>query len=629
MTERSATSSEASALVIAAGDKAGMEGIDRTKIDEIILRESGDSAYMKQQRKRDQSVNEKIDQMRVKLEEKDRASSNWRRSIESELEPELRRLMASRKRRSTCVVVDMDMFYFACEALTRPELKDKPACVGGGMILTSNYCARKFGVRSAMAGWIGDKLVSELSAGKERLIHVPSNFHLYTEKSLQVRHVLAQYDPGLKAYSLDEAYLDLGPYVALSLKGFTHEQIQNELKKANEVSDDDADHLVVELEDEAHGLLGDESLDAFPQSVAIEATASIVRKMREQVCEATGGLTCSAGVANNFMLAKIASDRNKPDGQCVVGPFHEDVLNFLHPLPTRKVPGIGRVTEKTLHAFGIATVEDLYTNRALVNFLFKPATGGFLLRASVGCTCSHESNEGNSGGRKGISRERTFQSGRPWTEVNTRLEDIARKLSDDMSIKNLWAQTTTVKVKLDTFDVLSRSKTVKGMYLQKPEDLAKLASEMLHDLKKEHKGTSFSVRLLGVRCSNFQGEEQRLDSTQTSIQKFLTTNNESNEKSLSNNVSSANTPPCPAPRRVPPKKETPRMDSIQPPSPHMIQVCCPMCQQPIEGGNDNVVLNRHIDSCLNSSTVRAAVKEESVAARQSKKPRLTDFFGKK
>eukprot|EP00543_Licmophora_paradoxa_P016276 CAMPEP_0202473048 /NCGR_PEP_ID=MMETSP1360-20130828/89727_1 /ASSEMBLY_ACC=CAM_ASM_000848 /TAXON_ID=515479 /ORGANISM="Licmophora paradoxa, Strain CCMP2313" /LENGTH=143 /DNA_ID=CAMNT_0049099793 /DNA_START=95 /DNA_END=522 /DNA_ORIENTATION=+ len=143
--------------------------------------------------------------------------------------------------------------------------------------------------------------------------------------------------------------------------------------------------------------------------------------MRRRVRLATKGLTCSAGLAPNFMLAKIASDRNKPDGHCIVPP---DVLTFLHPLPVRKIPGIGRVTEKMLHALHIRTVKDLYQERAVVRYLFKPATASFLLRASLGCS-SEESkdddddpnNDAEDIGRKGISRERTFSSGRSFPEV--------------------------------------------------------------------------------------------------------------------------------------------------------------------------------------------------------------------
>ena len=304
----------ASALVIAASDKAGMEGIDRKRIDAIILRESGNSLFMQQQRRRDQQVNERIASLKQKLAQ---ALPGWEKEIHRQLNTEIPSILANRPTRSTAVVVDMDAFYMACELLSRPDLKERPACVGRGMILTSNYKARAYGVRSAMAGWIGDKLVQELSNGKEKLIHVPSNFPLYKEKSRVVREVLAQYDPNLKAYSLDEAYMDLGPYLALKLsKGWSHEEIS----KAISSSSPDGEKATNLGWTDSQAILA-----SYSPSLCLETASQVLESMRQAVCDATGGLTCSAGLAPNTLLAKIASDRNKPNGQCLVGPDHEMV----------------------------------------------------------------------------------------------------------------------------------------------------------------------------------------------------------------------------------------------------------------------------------------------------------------
>jgi DNA polymerase kappa len=145
----------------------------------------------------------------------------------------------------------------------------------------------------------------------------------------------------------------------------------------------------------------------------------------------------------------------------LIGPSHEEVTAFLHPLPTRKVAGIGRVTEKMLFALGVNTVGDLYEERASVRLCFKPATAKFLLSAAIGCS-SYESKDDDVDvaiGRKGISGERTFDDGRPWSEVIDKLESIALKLGDDMQSKALWARTITLKAKLHTFDIISRSRT--------------------------------------------------------------------------------------------------------------------------------------------------------------------------
>jgi len=105
---------------------------------------------------------------------------------------------------------DIDMFFVACELLDRPELKDKPVCVGGlSMISTANYVARKFGVRSAMPGFIALKLCPEL-------IFLPHNGEKYRYYSKILMTMLRQYDPNLESMGLDEANLDLSDYLALN-----------------------------------------------------------------------------------------------------------------------------------------------------------------------------------------------------------------------------------------------------------------------------------------------------------------------------------------------------------------------------------------------------------------------------
>lgn len=685
--------SGASALVIAAADKAGMEGIDRSRIDQIILRESGSSLFIQQQRRRDAKVDERIAALRTKLREHEKSEIGWKQKISHEIDQEIPKILSQRPVRSAAVVVDMDMFYMACELLTRPDLAEKPACVGKGMILTSNYLARRYGVRSAMAGWIGDKLVEELSEGKEQLVHVSSNFALYNEKSMVVRKVLAEYDPNLRAYSLDEAYMDLGPYLALRLtKGWDHDRIREALTASVSSETDENENERsgqvegCELDQEDGAATWNRSqliLASFKPSECLQATSEIVKEIRQRVCDETGGLTCSAGVAPNFMLAKIASDRNKPNGQLLIGSDHEAVVDFLYPLATRKVSGIGRVTEKTLNAFGVKTVRDLFEQRALVRFLFLPSSAKFLLRASLGCESSDEKapSEEETHGQKGISRERTFQSGRSWAEINSRLEDIGRLLSKDMVQKNLHGHTITIKVKLHTFDCLSRSRTLpRGKYLQGADDMGVVATDMLREIRKEFKGGDggqFNVRLLGIRCSNFQGDEERSDASQMNIEKFLESKPPAVQSPLARcddpmrllqdreegrSRSPAATGTTRHAKKTPPASKS-TISTLTPaalptvtlagsskliPEAHDVataattqtkgddselagkasasasqhettqedekMVHCPVCQSALFSVSDNDALNRHVDACLNGSMVRRAAQEESVTA---------------
>jgi DNA polymerase kappa len=591
-TAPSLSSSSASALVISASDKAGMQGIDRAKIDEIILRESGNSLFMQQQRKRDEKVDQKIQQLKIKLLKDQSSSSSSSSHTHQSSDP---KLIYSNASRATCVVVDMDMFYMACELLTRPEIHQRPACVGSGMILTSNYKARRYGVRSAMPGFLGDKLVEILSQGKEQLVHVPHHFDLYQRKSKEVLQILSQFDPHLKSCSLDEAYLDLGPYMTLKLQHnadddyWTHEQIHAALvgtkmttteatststTSNSNIADatqrcetipeqhDDNDPVMMKQPNNTPSFADSDAttttsattttitkmeymniLQSYSSQVCLNLASSIVADMRGRVHQVTG-LTCSAGLAPNFMLAKIGSDCNKPNGQLCVDP--QGVLEFVHPLPLRKIPGVGRVTEKILQAFGMYKVQDLYDQRGLVQalFQFQPATTKFLLRASVGCDSGgggdgeEDSEEPSSSSQKGMSRERTFSPQDSWTELTRLLEGIAAILSEDLVRKNLLAHTITVKAKLHTFDVLSKSQSLaRGVYIQTPHDLATLGTELLKQLRAQYlyadksKSRPFSLRLLGIRCSNLVenngGGEM---ANQPAMDKFLEPNHHHDSK---------------------------------------------------------------------------------------------------
>jgi len=529
----------AAALIISASDKAGMEGIERSRINSIILRESGKSSFMDQQRRKDENVNERIKKMQELVDEREAEPSFRSWEFESNENKSLNTLVNEyiRTRRKTCthVVVDMDSFYISCELLSKPELTNVPACVGRSMILTSNYCARRYGVRSAMAGFIADKLVTELSDGKETLVHLPSNFSLYKEKSHLMQEALSEYDPNLKAYSLDEVYLNLESYLDLRVgRGWSHERSSTFLNKSNIIESSDKNAL--EKEDLYLHSKNENQTNAYYTEITTESISQILSEMRAKVKTKTGGLTCSAGVAPNFLLAKIASDMNKPDGQLLVPTQHEKIMGFMQDLPVRKISGIGRVTEKILQSFDVKTGKDLFEQRGKIQFLFKTASANFLLRASLGWGdddkhTENDEEDDNAIGRKGISRERTFSPEGNWTNLQNKIQSIALLVSNDMKQKELMARTLTVKVKLKTFEVFSKSKSLPATQTFSIENMTSIALQLLSEIRNEHLKNNqgkvkvlFVVRLLGIRCSNFLGEEDKkkaLEVEQMGIQKFM------------------------------------------------------------------------------------------------------------
>ncbi|MCH2194174.1 DNA polymerase IV [Kordia sp.] len=196
--------------------------------------------------------------------------------------------------------VDMDAFYASVEQMDNPELKGKPLAVGGGakrgVVSAASYEARKFGVRSAMSGFLAKKRCPEL-------IFVHPRFDRYKEISTQIRAIFYEYTDLVEPLSLDEAYLDV---------------TQN--KKGNPSA----------------------------SLIAEEIRAKILKDV---------GLTASAGISINKFIAKVASDYNKPNGQKTVPP--EEVLEFLEQLDIRKFYGVGKVTAERMYQLGIFTGKDL------------------------------------------------------------------------------------------------------------------------------------------------------------------------------------------------------------------------------------------------------------------------------
>ena len=194
----------------------------------------------------------------------------------------------------------MDAFYASVEQMDNPALKGKPLAVGGaekrGVVSAASYEARKFGVRSAMSGYLAKRNCPDL-------IFVPPRFERYKEISLKIRNIFFDYTDLVEPLSLDEAYLDVTTN-----------------KKGN------------------------------------PSASLIAEEIRQRIFNEVG-LTASAGISINKFLAKVASDYNKPNGQKTVNP--EEVISFLEELEIRKFYGVGKVTADKMYHLGIFTGKDL------------------------------------------------------------------------------------------------------------------------------------------------------------------------------------------------------------------------------------------------------------------------------
>jgi len=336
------------------------------------------------------------------------------------------------------VHIDCDAFYASVELLDRPELATQPFAVGGGVLTTCNYVARRYGVRSGMAGFVAKKLCPSL-------VLLRLNFDKYNAKAREVREVLVDYDARFESASIDEAYVNVTAYCA------------------------------------DHGL----------------SPAEAVARLRAEVAARTG-ITVSAGIAPNARLAKICSNINKPDGQFELAADRVAITAFVQRLPVRKVNGVGRVFERELEAVGIRTLADVYPRRHLLSRLFGEKARDFLLACYLGLgrTRVQPAEEYE---RKSVGTESTFRDLQGSEALRRKLRATADELEKDMRRAQCKGRTLVLKVKLHSFEVYTRQ-VVTPRAVCDADDLYRYALPVL--TKLEHDVPGLRLRLMGLRCTH-------------------------------------------------------------------------------------------------------------------------------
>jgi DNA polymerase-4 len=342
--------------------------------------------------------------------------------------------------------VDMDAFFVSVELLERPELRGKPVVVGGrpdqrGVVTAASYEARKYGIQSAMPLRTAGRLCPHA-------IFLDGHHAKYTQWSDRVAAILTNFSPVVEMVSIDEAYLDLA---------------------------------------------GTERLHGPPLAAADKLLRSITR---------TTGLPCSGGLASTRLVAKVASDQGKPRGLVWVPAGSEE--RFLAQLPVRKIPGIGKVTERALRALGIETVEQIAAQpqEKLEKIfgqwgtaLYRKARGGdsyeFVVDAEP----------------KSISQNHTFNEDTDDSAALTAvLSHLSQKACKRLREAGLAASTLTLTIRYAGFDTHTRSKT-----LGESTALDAGINAVFEELFQKHRNRSRKVRLLGVSLSNFSHGGEQLD----------------------------------------------------------------------------------------------------------------------
>ncbi|CAN9513307.1 unnamed protein product [Ophioblennius macclurei] len=503
-------------------NKAGMEGLDRDKINKIIMETSKGSRFYENELKKEQQVNQRIEKM---LLQKAQITEQQLKTAQVQVDRMASSLEKSRDLSRVIVHVDMDAFYAAVEMRDCPELKDKPMAVGSmSMLSTSNYHARKYGVRAAMPGFIGKKLCPNL-------VIVPLNFDKYRAVSTEIREVFADYDPHFQPLSLDEAYLDFTDHV--EQRQHWPESLRTHQYRTRS---DDTDKERVEISQEAAAeeqdlspILFEDSSSSSPSlpgsngvcdegakcEVFGTSVEEAVREMRFRIEQKTM-LTASAGIAPNMMLAKVCSDKNKPNGQYRLSSTREAVMDFIQTLPVRKVSGIGKVCEKMLNALDITNCSHLGQQMALLSLLFSETSWHHFMGISLGLGSTYLSRHEE---RKSMSIERTFKEMNKAEEQMSLCRELCEELAKDMKKEDLKGKTVTLKLKNVNFEVKTKAQTM-AYAVATEEEIFAVAKDLLKMEIENESPQPLRLRLMGVRISAFVSSDDKKQ-MQKSIIGFL------------------------------------------------------------------------------------------------------------
>jgi len=341
--------------------------------------------------------------------------------------------------------IDMDAFYASVEQRDNPSLRGKPLVVGGGsnrgVVAAASYEAREYGIHSAMP-------MRDALRRCPDLLRVPPRIGHYKSVSEEIFAIFREFTPLVEGLSLDEAFLDVTDSLAL-----------------------------------------------FGSDI------EIAKEIKKRVVDTTA-LTASVGVAPNKLVAKIASDLDKPDGLVVVSA--EEIRSTLDPLPVRVIPGIGRKTLARLKEKDIVTVADL---RLASDRVLEPIFGRFAQKTRDQASGVDSRPVVSSRPEKSISAEETFDA--DLTETNAmdrQLMRLAERTANRLRSKHLVAGTVQVKIRQADFTTFTRQRALRPPG-NNTDQIFEIVRILLRQWLSEHPGAR--IRLLGVGGSDLSAAEQR------------------------------------------------------------------------------------------------------------------------
>lgn len=342
---------------------------------------------------------------------------------------------------------DMDAFFASIEQRDNPNLRNMPIAIGNTIVTTCSYEARKYGVRSAMP-------TSEAKMLCPKLKIVNSRVHYYFLQGYKIQQFIKKYFPKAKFVSCDEGFIDISSY------------IYYKMKKSNNLSHEDVIY-----------------------SFAMNFKKVIYNKFK---------LTSSVGIGNNRVMAKIASEINKPNGIYI---FYnkEQFMDYIIDKNLKVFPGIGKKTIEILNTLNIYTTRQLLdiSKTDLISILGDNRGRG--IYDLIRCKSSYMYDEEDIRNKKtSIGKEKTYyQYATGDNDILADIKEIADYLSEIIKKDKIYPKTLIVKIRYVNFKTITKSKTYDSP-LNEESDICKLAYDILNVIENHN-----DIRLVGLTMSNF------------------------------------------------------------------------------------------------------------------------------
>ncbi len=349
--------------------------------------------------------------------------------------------------------IDLDAFFVSVEQVLNPELRGKPVVVGGrpdrrGVVASASYEARAFGLHAGMPLATAYRLCPQA-------IFIEGSFAKYRDASQKFMAILADFSPFLEPMGLDEAYLDVTGFESI------------------------------------HGSIR-------------QMAAAIKKRTRDEV-----GICASVGIAGSKVVAKVASEKSKPDGLLIV-PLGEE-RSFLAPLPIDELPGVGKKTENLLRGWGINTIGQL---AALPPDMLKVRLGVFGAIIHNYANGIDNSKVEPPGAAKSISRETTFaRDTLDRSILSATLRYLSERVGAELREQDKQAKCVALKLRYADFTTITRRHTLR----QSDNTDKTIFDTGLQLLKRELSVGKQPVRLIGIGVSNLVESSRQLDMLDASL----------------------------------------------------------------------------------------------------------------